>query len=76
MQEYLDSFNRAFNKRGADYIIIDGWSGKYRKNVVAWGLEKEIIYHDPDIRGDEQYTVLGYRLTDKGRVLVDAAGQT
>ena len=77
MQEYLDSFKRAFIKGGADYIIIDGWSGGYLRNAVAWGLGEKIIHHDPNIEsGDEQYTIKGYRLTDKGRVFVDAEGQT
>lgn len=73
IQEYIDSFRRAFVDRGADFITLDSnmRGQKFLAASVAWALEEGWM-HCSDVGGypldlDAQETVWAFRLTDKGR---------
>ena len=71
--EYRASLWRAFIRGKADYIMIDGRSGKFLSACTTWALDNDYLQFDQitsNRRSDEQWTTLVYRLTDKGREML------
>jgi hypothetical protein len=68
VDEFEDSLRRAFVDGKADYIELDGNSGRFLHNCVGYGQEQGWLgpIKEDCIPGD-QWTVWQVRLTDYGK---------
>ncbi len=67
-QEFEEAFRKSFLEGKVEIIGIDGNSMRsdFLREAINYGLKEELICFDGE-GGDSQWTVLYYRLTDKGR---------
>lgn len=60
-------------ERKADYVTVDGHSSNYIKECTEWSLKNGLIRFDEKSScycSDEQWTILAYRLTVKGKQIL------
>jgi hypothetical protein len=69
-EKTLPSLRKAFIQKGADFVIVDGWTPELIRRDIQWAHDESLLRFDQetsDRESDEQYTALCYRLTDLGR---------
>lgn len=68
-QEFLESLQRAFRDRAADFVVLDSnMNGqRFLAAAVAWALDKGLLYNDRN-QDDTQTVVSSFRLTKQGRI--------
>lgn len=64
-QEYHDALKRAFVGQKADFITIDGWSGRFLTAAFSFGERRGWLTSSEG--GGDQYTAIIGHLTPEGR---------
>lgn len=70
--KFDESFKRAFGDKRTKTITFDGHDArnKFLSQGINYGLEEGLLSYLGD-EGDDQWTVMVYELTDKGREHLD-----
>lgn len=68
VEEYRESFVRAFKDNRADFIVLDSnpRGNKFLATAAAWAIDEKLLYNDRTV-DDIQETICLFRLTKKGR---------